>query len=69
MNTADIAWVCTAVAAIAAVSAVLVMHITGTRKGYRWALSASYGPGPQPKPSPVTPQVPAQRESADGGRF
>ena len=69
MNTAMVAWTAVAVVAIAVVGAVLIMHITGTRKGYRWALSASYGPAPKPKPSPVTPQVPAQRDSADGGRF
>jgi hypothetical protein len=69
VNTADVFYASLGAVSFIALGVLGLLVTTATRSGYKATLSLSYGPAPQPKPSPVTPHVPAQRESADGGRM
>lgn len=69
MNTADVFYASLGAVSFVALGVAGLLISTATRSGYKATLSLSYGPAPKPKPSPVTPQVPAPRESADGGRM
>jgi hypothetical protein len=69
VNTAMVFYASLGAVSFVALGVLGVLIHTATRSGYKATVSLSYGPAPKPKPSPVTPQVPAQRDSADGGRF